>query len=72
MGNKKENNIKCDFCNAGVIVNFQKIWVKFLIDKNGKYKKDKKFCSEVFKQPTDEDNVHLCKKHLKSFLRGEI
>lgn len=67
MGNKKENNTKCDFCNAGAIVNFQKVLVKFLIDRSGKYKKDKNFCSEDFKQPTNEDNVHLCKEHLENF-----
>lgn len=72
MGNKNENNVKCDFCNAEAIANFQKIWVKFLIDEKGKYKKDKNFCGEDFEQPINKDNLHLCKKHLESFLKGEI
>jgi len=54
------------------VVNFQKIWVKFIIDKNGKYKKDTKFLGEEFEQPTNEDNIPLCKKHLKKFMNGEI
>jgi len=45
---------------------------KFIIDKNGKYKKDTKFLGEEFEQPTNEDNIHLCKKHLKKFMNGEI
>lgn len=72
MNNQKENNIKCDFCDAGAIVNFQKVWIKFLIDKSGRYKKDKNFCSEDFEQPMNKNNRHLCEKHLESFLKGEI
>jgi hypothetical protein len=54
------------------VVNFQKIWVKFIIDKNGEYKQDNNFYGAEFEQPTEEDNVHLCKRHLKEFLKGEI
>ena len=61
--------MKCDFCNSKAVVNFQKIWVKFIIDKNGRYKKDKKFYSEDFEQPINEDNIHLCKKHLEKFIK---
>jgi len=69
---KNNQYIKCDYCKRKAVVNFQKIWVKFTIDKNGKYRKDTKFLGEEFEQPMNEDNIHLCKKHLKKFLNGEI
>ena len=64
--------MKCDYCDSKAIVNFQKIWVKFIIDKRGKYKKDLKFCGEDFEQPINKDNIHLCKKHLEKFIKGEM
>lgn len=72
MAKKNKNIIRCDLCNSRAIVNFQKVWVKFIIDKNGEYKKDKNFHGEDFEQPMNEDNIHLCKKHLEKFLRGEL
>lgn len=72
MNHKNKNSVKCDFCNLEAIVNFQKIWVKFIIDKKGRYKRDKKFCSEDFEQPMNKDNIHLCRKHLEKFMKGEI
>ena len=72
MSKKNKNSIKCDFCNLRAIFNFQKVWVKFTIDKKGRYKKDKKFCSEDFEQPINENNIHLCKMHLEKFIKEEI
>jgi|GEM_PF-1303296 hypothetical protein len=72
MPMKNKHYIKCDYCKAKAVVNFQKIWVKFIIDKNGEYKQDNNFYGAEFEQPTEEDNVHLCKRHLKEFLKGEI
>ena len=72
MPMKNNQYIKCDYCKRKAVVNFQRIWVKFIIDKNGKYRKDTKFLGEEFEQPMNEDNIHLCKKHLKKFLNGEI
>jgi len=62
----------CDFCHSTATANFQKIWRKFIIDKNGKYKKDKKFSGGDFEQPIAGDNIHLCKKHLNKWLKNEI
>ena len=67
-----QNKINCDFCNARAITNFQKVWVKFIIDGKGRYRRDKKFCGEDFEQPTNKDNIHLCQKHLEKFIKGEI
>jgi len=72
MAQKNKYIIKCDFCDSKAVVNFQKIWVKFIIDKNGRYIKDNKFRGEDFEQPINADNVHLCEKHLEKFLKGEI
>ena len=71
---KKENKdiIKCNFCNLEAVVNYQKVWVKFKIDEKGNYRKDNKFCGGNFEQPINEDNIHLCKKHNKDWLEGEI
>jgi len=72
MKSKNFISIKCDYCEEIAIVNFQKIWIKFIIDKNGNYKKDTKFDGENFEQPINNENIHLCKKHLKKFLKGKI
>jgi len=70
--NRSHSFVKCDFCDSKASFNFQKIWKKFIIDKNGRYKEDKKFCGSDFEQPMGEDNVHLCKKHLEKWIKGEI
>ena len=67
-----KNFIKCDFCSLAATANFQKVWTKFAIDKNGKYREDKKFRGGDFEEPIGEDNIHLCKKHLDKWLKGEI
>lgn len=74
-GMKRKKNIiglQCDFCESRAVANFQKIWVKFIIDKKGKYKKDTNFRGEDFEEPIENNNLHLCKKHLKRFIEGEI
>jgi len=71
MGKINKNFVKCDLCNLKAVVNFQKIWVKFTINKDGKYKKDKTFCGGDFEQPINEDNIHFCKKHLKEWLNRD-
>lgn len=72
MGDKNRNFVKCDFCSSSAVVNFQKVWKKFIIDKNGNYKEDKKFDGIEFEQPIEHYNIHLCKKHLRKWIKGEI
>ena len=64
--------INCDFCKRKAIVNFQKTWKKFAIDKDGWYKEDKEFCGADIEEPIDEENVHLCKIHSEKWLMAEI
>ncbi len=64
--------MKCDFCDFGATINFQKIWKKFTIDKKGEYKEDRKFNGGDFEEPIETDKVHLCKKHEKDWLKGKI
>lgn len=72
MKKQNKNFVKCDFCNSRAITNFQKTWIRFIIDKNGRYKKDKRFSNDDFDQPIERDNVHLCKEHLKQWSKREI
>ena len=64
--------MKCDYCESKAVVNYQRVWARFTIDKNENYKKDTKFDGADIEGPTDEDNIHLCKKHEKEWLEGEI
>lgn len=72
MNDKNKNFIKCDFCKSSAIVNFQKVWTKFNINKRGKYREDEEFdCFDV-EEPMNDDNLHLCKKDFKRWINGEI
>lgn len=63
--------MECDFCKRGAVVNFQKVWIKFEIDRNDNYKEDKNFdCLDV-EEPIEDDNLHLCEVHSKRWLGGE-
>ena len=72
MIKRNKKSIQCDFCNSLATVNFQKVWKRFIIDKNGEYKEDKNFDGSDFEQPIGEDNIHLCKRHLTKWLKGEF
>lgn len=72
MIKRNKNLIQCDFCNSLATINFQKVWKKFIIDKNGDYKEDKNFDGGDFEQSINEDNIHLCKRHLTKWLKGKI
>lgn len=72
MKKQYKNFMNCDFCNLEAIVNFQKIWEKFIIDKNGRYREDRKFNGGDFEESIEWDNIHLCKKHSKQWIKGEI
>lgn len=70
---KEENEdiiVKCDFCDARAVANLQKIWVKFKVSKDGRYKRDRTFDGTDFDGPDGEDNIHLCKKCEEKWLEG--
>ena len=72
MNNKNKNFAKCDFCKSPAVANFQKVWVKFNINKKGEYKKDKTFDTFDFSEPINKDNIHLCKKDIEKWINEEI
>lgn len=55
--------MKCDFCNLSTVVNFQKVWTSFTIDKN--------FDCLDTEEPVKENNIHLCEKHSEQWLYGK-
>lgn len=67
-----DGNIKCDFCNLDAKFNLQKIWTKFEINENGRYKEDKNFRGCDIEEPVDKDNVHLCARHLDKWINDKI
>lgn len=70
--NKNGILIKCDFCSAAAVVNFQKVWIRFTIDKNYRYREDKNFDCLDIEEPMEWDNIHVCEKHSEKWLNGEI
>lgn len=72
MNGENKNIIKCDFCDTGAVINFQKAWMRFTIDKNGEYREDRKFLACDLEEPIEGDNIHLCKEHSEKWLKGEI
>ena len=63
--------MKCDYCNKPATVNYQKVWVKWNIDKKGNYSKNFKTVFDI-DEPVGDNNVHLCGEHEKKFLKGEL
>lgn len=67
-----DNNIECDFCDTDAKFNFQKIWNKFTINKDGYYREDKSFCGADVEEPINNENVHLCGQHVDKWINDEI
>jgi hypothetical protein len=65
-------DIKCDYCKLKAEANYQKIWAKFKISRDGEYKQARTFNSLDIEEPTGTDNIHLCEKHEKEWLGGKI
>lgn len=62
------NKIKCDFCKKRVAkYNYQKIWVRYTITKDGDYTNRK-----ILEELDITDNLHLCKKCAMEFEYGNI
>ncbi len=64
--------MKCHFCDLRAITNFQKVWIRFVVDKNDNYREDKNFSGGDLEEPIGDDNLHLCKEHSEKWLNGKI
>lgn len=61
----KNKHMKCDYCKTEAVINYQKVWSKFKIDKSGIYKKIRAFDALDIEEPIENDNIHLCQRHEK-------
>ena len=55
--------MKCDYCDSEAVVNYQKTWIRFDINKNEEYIQDLKFNGADVECISINENFHLCKKH---------
>ncbi len=62
--------MKCDYCNEKAIINYQKVWVRYNITRDGSYEADQNF-NGCDIEPTYENNLHLCRKHEIKWLEGK-
>jgi hypothetical protein len=62
---------KCNYCNRNAVANYQRVWIRWDVDKNGNYSKD---YTEQFEmqEPIEENNLHLCAKHEEDLQNGEL
>ena len=58
----------CDYCKKTAVINFQKMWIAWALDKKGNYTSKYKF--EDSRE--DDENLHLCQKHAEKWRRGEL
>ena len=63
--------MKCDYCNEKAIINYQKVWVRYRVQKDGGYELDKDF-NGCDVEPTYDSNFHLCKRHENDWLEGKV
>ena len=64
--------MKCDYCTAEAVVNYQKVWKRFKIGKREFYKEDGSFNALDIEEPIENDNIHLCHTHDSPWLEGKI
>ena len=62
--------MECDFCKLNAVVNYQKTWVKYKINKNDSYKFDADFNGLDVEDISINENFHLCRKHSEQWLDG--
>jgi hypothetical protein len=61
----------CSFCLEPAISNYQRVWIKWKVFKNGDYAK--RFTPQFdIQEPIEENNIHVCSVHEQPFLNGEI
>lgn len=67
---------RCDHCDKPAVANFQRVWVRWEVRRNGDYSKHPSY--EGARQlnrndePTGDDNIHVCAEHEEKLLDGEI
>lgn len=65
----------CDYCSKPAVANYQKVWVRYAVDKNGDYGKRENtgdWEGHLNDDPSGDDNAHVCKTHEGPWLNGEI
>jgi hypothetical protein len=61
---------KCINCGKPATVNIQKLWIKWEYDaKRDEYSTEHEILDI---EPSDSENLHLCKKCMKLWERGDI
>lgn len=66
--------MECDYhseCGKDATCNYQKVWVRYSLNKDGDYGA-RKYNDELNEDPSGDDNIHLCKEHEQKMLAGEI
>lgn len=61
----------CDYCSNLAIANYQKVWIKWKVFKNGDYSKSFKPQFDI-EEPIGTNNIHVCEIHEVAFLNGEL
>ena len=62
--------IPCDYCREPAVRNYQRIWHVFVITRAGRYIAER--VDYELGEPRDENNVHVCPRHKRAWLAGEI
>ena len=71
---KKEDSrdMKCFFCEKMADVNYQKVWTRWRITKDGGYVRDAKFDPLSIEEPTMDENIFMCREHEALWKEGKI
>lgn len=68
----------CDHCDKPAVANFQKMWVRWKVYRNGDYSKTARMDYDAvakmneWDEPTGENNIHVCAEHEEKLLNGEL
>lgn len=66
----------CDYCKKAPVANYQKVWVRWGMTKNGDYSKEPDYHDtgklNDWDEPTGENNIHVCEKHEEELLNGDL
>ena len=62
----------CDYCKKPPVANYQKIWVRWAINRSGEYSRlasyTKVYEMNEWDEPVGDDNIHVCRDHEKELL----
>lgn len=65
------NIVTCDYCDKPAVANFQKLWTKFRVSKDGDYRKLNNW-SDKSDYIDEDDNVHVCREHETQWENGDL